>query len=85
LSTLYFPHRLVRFSALVDHTATARLQRLVCWLEEFKPGFGHRAQLMSLRSYVQAVFSDSERKSIQAMLASAGRVSSTQHSITQHL
>jgi SRSO17 transposase len=54
---------------VVDHTATARIQRLIRWLEAFKPCFGHRAQLLSLRSYVQGVFSDSERKSMQAMLA----------------
>jgi SRSO17 transposase len=54
---------------VVDHTATARIQRLVRWLEQFKRCFGHRAQLLSLRSYVQGVFSDSERKSMQAMLA----------------
>jgi len=54
---------------VVDQTATARLQRLVRWLEQFKSCFGHRAQLLSLRSYVQGVFSDSERKSMQAMLA----------------
>ena len=54
---------------MVDHQATARIQRLVRWLEQFKSCFGHRAQLMSLRSYVQGVFSDSERKSMQAMLA----------------
>ena len=54
---------------MVDHTATARIQRLVRWLEQFKSCFGHRAQLMSLRSYVQGVFSDSDRKSMQAMLA----------------
>jgi SRSO17 transposase len=54
---------------VVDHTATARIQRLVRWLEQFKSCFGHRAQLMSLRSYVQGVFSDSERKSMSAMLA----------------
>jgi SRSO17 transposase len=45
------------------------VQRLVRWLEQFKRCFGHRAQLLSLRSYVQGVFSDSERKSMQAMLA----------------
>jgi SRSO17 transposase len=38
-------------------------------LEQFKSCFGHRAQLLSLRTYVQGVFSDSERKSMQAMLA----------------
>ena len=54
---------------MVDHTATARIQRLVRWLEQFKACFGHRAQLLSLRRYVQGVFSDSERKSMQAMLA----------------
>jgi SRSO17 transposase len=54
---------------VIDHTATARLERLVRWLERFKSCFGHRAQLMALRTYVQGVFSDSERKSMQAMLA----------------
>ena len=54
---------------MVDHTATARLQRLVRWLEQFKSCFGHRAQLLSLRNYVHGVFSDSERKSMSAMLA----------------
>jgi hypothetical protein len=38
-------------------------------LEQFKSCFGHRAQLLSLRTYVHGVFSDSERKSMQAMLA----------------
>ena len=54
---------------MVDHTATARIERLVRWLEQFKSCFGHRAQRMALRTYVQGVFSDSERKSMQAMLA----------------
>jgi SRSO17 transposase len=54
---------------VVDATATARIQRLIRWLEQFKTCFGHRAQLLSLRTYVQGVFSDSERKSMQAMLA----------------
>jgi SRSO17 transposase len=54
---------------VVDSTATARIERLVRWLEQFKSCFGHRAQLMALRTYVQGVFSDSERKSMQAMLA----------------
>jgi SRSO17 transposase len=44
------------------------VQRLIRWLEQFKSCFGHRAQLLSLRTYVQGVFSDSERKSMQAML-----------------
>jgi SRSO17 transposase len=54
--------------AVVDSTATARIERLVRWLEQFKSCFGHRAQRMALRTYVQGVFSDSERKSMQAML-----------------
>jgi SRSO17 transposase len=45
------------------------VQRLIRWLEQFKGCFGHRAQVLSLRTYVQGVFSDSERKSMQAMLA----------------
>jgi SRSO17 transposase len=39
------------------------------WLEPFQRCFGHRAQRLALRSYVQGVFSDSDRKSMQAMLA----------------
>lgn len=54
---------------MIDRTATARLQRLVRWLEHFKPCFGHRAQVLSLRQYVQGVFSRAERKSMHAMLA----------------
>jgi SRSO17 transposase len=45
------------------------VHRLIRWLDQFKNCFGHRAQLLSLRTYVQGVFSDSERKSMQAMLA----------------
>jgi SRSO17 transposase len=45
------------------------VQRLIRWLEQFKSCFGHRAQLLSLRTYVHGVFSDSDRKSMQAMLA----------------
>jgi SRSO17 transposase len=39
------------------------------WLESFQRCFGHRAQRLALRSYVHGVFSDSDRKSMQAMLA----------------
>ena len=49
---------------MVDSTATARVQRLIRWLEHFKSCFGHRAQVLSLRSYVQGVFSDSELQAI---------------------
>jgi SRSO17 transposase len=60
---------LLPFAAVGDPDATARIRRLVRWLEHFKPCFGHRAQLVSLRSYVQGLISDSGRKSMQAMLA----------------
>lgn len=54
---------------MIERTATARIQRLVHWLEPFQACFGHRAQRLALRTYVQGVFSDSDRKSMQAMLA----------------
>ncbi len=54
---------------MIDRTATARIQRLIRWLEPFQRCFGHRAQRLALRTYVQGVFSDSDRKSMQAMLA----------------
>ena len=34
------------------------------WLEPFKECFGHRAQELALRRYVQGLLSDSERKSM---------------------
>lgn len=54
---------------MVDGTATARVERLVRGREAFKRCFGHRAQRLALRTYVQGVFSDSDRKSMQAMRA----------------
>src|SRR4029434_7011935 len=39
----------------------------VRWLEPFQECFGHRAQRLALRTYVHGLFSDSERKSMQAM------------------
>src|SRR6266550_1210058 len=54
---------------MIDRTATARVQRLIRWLEPFQRCFGHRAQRLALRTYVHGVFSDSDRKSMQAMLA----------------
>jgi len=39
------------------------------WLEAFKECFGHRAQVLALRRYVQGLLSDSARKSMEAMLA----------------
>jgi len=54
----------VRWRAVIDRTATARVQRLIRWLELFKRSFGRRAQRLALRTYVQGVFSDSDRKSM---------------------
>lgn len=54
---------------MIARTATARMQRLVRWLEPFQAGFGHRAQRLALSTYVRGLFSDSERKSMQAMVA----------------
>jgi SRSO17 transposase len=54
---------------VIDRTATARIQRLIRWLEPFQRGFGHRAQRLALGTYVHGLFSDSDRKSMQAMLA----------------
>jgi len=67
---------------VVDHTATARIERLVRWLARFKSCFGHRAQLMALRTYVQGVFSDSERKSMQARVTEPVAYQAFQHFIT---
>jgi DDE superfamily endonuclease len=53
---------------VVDRTATVQIQRLTRWLEPFQRCFGHRAQRLALQSYVHGVFSDSDRKSMQAML-----------------
>lgn len=55
------------------------------WLEPFKECFGHRAQVLALRRYVQGVLSDSARKSMEAMLARVtepGSYQAFQHFIT---
>ena len=55
------------------------------WLEAFKECFGHRAQQVALRRYVQGLLSDSARKSMEAMLARVtepGSYQAFQHFIT---
>ena len=52
-----------------DRRAINQLQRLMTWLEAFKECFGHRAQVLALRRYVEGLLSDSDRKSMEAMLA----------------
>jgi SRSO17 transposase len=54
---------------VLDQRAWALLRRLTRWLDQFKDCFGHRAQRVSLRSYVDGLLGDSPRKSMAAMLA----------------
>ena len=54
---------------MLDETSWALLRRLTRWLDQFKVCFGHRAQVVSLRQYVEGLLGDSARKSMQAMLA----------------
>jgi SRSO17 transposase len=70
---------------LSDRRAVSQLRRLMIWLEAFKECFGHRAQMLALRRYVQGLLSDSARKSMEAMLARVtepGSYQSFQHFIT---
>jgi SRSO17 transposase len=71
--------------AVLDHTATAWLQRLRAWLELFEDCFSHTAQRGALRRYVQGILSDSHRKSMEAMwarLSDPGSYQALQHFIT---
>ena len=54
---------------MLDAQSWALLRRLTRWLDQFKICFGHRAQLVSLRQYVDGLLGDSPRKSMSAMLA----------------
>jgi SRSO17 transposase len=68
-----------------DRRAVYQLRRLMTWLEAFKACFGHRAQVLALRRYVQGLLSDSARKSMEAMLARVtdpGSYQAFQHFIT---
>lgn len=70
---------------MTDRCAVYQLRRLMTWLEAFKECFGHRAQLLALRRYVQGLLSDSARKSMEAMLARVtdpGAYQAFQHFIT---
>ena len=59
----------VRCAAVLDRHAWALLRRLTRWLDQFKDCFGHRAQHVSLRPYIDGLLGDSARKSMSAMLA----------------
>ena len=70
---------------MTDRRAVYQLRRLMSWLEAFKACFGHRAQVLALRRYVQGLLSDSARKSMEAMLTRVtdpGSYQSFQHFIT---
>jgi SRSO17 transposase len=70
---------------VTDRQAVRQLRRLMTWLEAFKDCFGHRAQTLALRRYVQGLLSDSVRKSMEAMLARVtdpGSYQAFQHFIT---
>jgi SRSO17 transposase len=70
---------------VADRRAVLQLRRLMTWLEAFKECFGHRAQVLALRRYVQGLLSDSGRKSMEAMLARVtepGSYQAFQHFIT---
>src|SRR3982751_6679505 len=58
----------VRCAPVLDRQAWALLRRLTRWLDQFKDCFGHRAQHVSLRQYVDGVLGDGGRKSMSAML-----------------
>ena len=81
------PTARLRYAPLPCPIACAinQLHRLMTWLEAFKECFGHRAQVLALRRYVQGLLSDSDRKSMEAMLARVtepGSYQAFQHFIT---
>jgi len=63
---------------VLDRHAWALLRRLTRWLDQFKDCFGHRAQHVSLRQYIDGVLGDSARKSMSAMLARVSEPTSYQ-------
>jgi SRSO17 transposase len=70
---------------VLDDHAWALLRRLTRWLDQFKTCFGHRAQRVSLRQYVDGLLGDSPRKSMSAMLARVtepGSYQALQHFVT---
>ena len=63
---------------MLDRHAWALLRRLTRWLDQFKDCFGHRAQHVSLRQYIDGLLGDSARKSMSAMLARVSEPTSYQ-------
>ncbi len=54
---------------MLDKTSWDVLRRLTRWVDQFKECFGHQAQEISLKYYVEGLLNDSARKSMQAMHA----------------
>lgn len=70
---------------MTERRVIRQLHRLMAWLDVFKDCFGHRAQTLALRRYVQGLLSDSARKSMDAMLARVtdpGSYQAFQHFVT---
>jgi SRSO17 transposase len=63
---------------VLDRHAWALLRRLTRWLDQFTDCFGHRAQHVSLRQYLDGLLGDSARKSMAAMLARVSEPTSYQ-------
>ena len=63
---------------MLDRDAWSLLRRLTGWLDQFKDCFGHRAQHVSLRQYIDGLLGDSARKSMSAMLARVSEPTSYQ-------
>ena len=63
---------------MLDRHAWALLRRLTRWLDQYKDCFGHRAQHVSLRQYIDGLLGDSARKSMSAMLARVSEPTSYQ-------
>jgi SRSO17 transposase len=71
--------------AVLDHSATAWLRRLLTWLERFEDCFSRQSQRGALRRYVTGLLSDSPPKSMEAMwarLSDPGTYQAFQHFIT---
>ena len=64
---------------MLERHAWSLLRRLTRWLGQFKDCFGHRAQHVSLRQYVEGLLGDYPRKSMSAMLARVSEPTATFH------
>jgi hypothetical protein len=71
-----------------DAAARALLQRFATFLDPFGACFSRRAQRTAATQYIEGLFNDSERKSMQAMhghLSDPGSYQALQHFVTDSL